>query len=405
LLTVAGVAGSGLIAAFFGESELRGLFAALSLSFVVTALGTTQRSLLTRDMDFRSLELRQMVSSLVAGAIAVVLAVRGAGAWAIIAQQIALAVVSTALLWQLSPWRPSFTFSFTSLRTLGGFGLNVFGTHVIWYLNRNVDTVLIGRFLGSSALGAYVLAYNVMLAPLSRIATPLREVLFPAFSRLQDEPRLLGQGWLRVNRLVAAIVAPSMVGLMIVAEEFVLAVLGERWRDAIPVIQILAWVGLLQSLQQLNASVLQARDQTGTLLRFALVSFAGYIVAFVAGLHWGIVGVAACYAAVNTVLQPLYAALTGRSVGLGLGAYLHSLWGVAQATAMMAVGVLLGKLLLVEQGFPAGARLALLVVLGIALFAPACWWRAPETVAELRRISHRRRRTRASQLEAQPSRP
>jgi O-antigen/teichoic acid export membrane protein len=402
VLTLGGIAASGPIAAFFGEPQLKALFAALSLSFVVTALGTTQRTFLTREMDFRSLELRQMGSSLVAAAIALVLAAEGHGPWAIIGQQIAFAIVSTALLWRLTPWRPAWTFSLKSLRALSGFGMNVFGTHMLWYANRNVSQVLIGRFLGAAPLGAYALAYNVMLAPLSRVVAPVRDVLFPAFSRLQDDPKHLGAAWLRVNRLLAALVLPSMVGVMILAEEFVYAVVGARWRDAIPVIQILAWVGLLQAMQQLNSSVLQARDRTGALLRFAILSSVLQLGAFAVGLQWGIVGVAACYAAVNTFLQPHYTALTARSVGLSLGACIRSTVGVVQATLLMGAVVLVAKLLLIDQGLSAAARFPVLVALGIVVYLPACARRAPEVVHELRRV-RRRRAPSQPVLEAQPS--
>ena len=189
LFMLLGIAASWPIAAFYGEPEVQPLFALLSVSFLVTALGTTQSALLNREMQFRSLELRMMAGTLVGGTAGIVVAAAGGGAWAIIVQQLAIAVTSTLLLWAFSPWRPRFTYSLHSLRSLGGFSLNVFGTRVLFYANRNLDNMLIGRFLGASALGAYAIAYNVMLMPLARIAQPIVEVLFPAMSRIQDDRR------------------------------------------------------------------------------------------------------------------------------------------------------------------------------------------------------------------------
>jgi O-antigen/teichoic acid export membrane protein len=400
--TLLGVAVSGPLAAFYGEPDVKPLFMALSLSFLVTALGTTQAALLNREMEFRSLELRMMAGTVVGGVVGIGAAASGYGAWAIIAQQVAIACASTILLWVFSPWRPSFAFSLASLRRLSGFSANVFGTRVLFYLNRNADNLLIGRFLGSTALGVYAVAYNIMLAPLSRIAQPLVEVLFPAFSRMQDDRERMASVWLRANRLIAAITVPGMLGLIVVAPEFVHVVLGGHWSAAIPVIQILAWVGLLQSLQRLNSSVLQARDRTGVLLRYSVVVVLASLAAFAGGLHWGIVGVAAAYAISSTLVEPYYTWLTARELGLSLLDFVRSLAGVLQAALAMVPVLIAMRALLVDQGFPAGARLAILIALGIAVFAPLCAWRAPEVLAELERVLPRRRRRSQSLVAPRP---
>ena len=384
LFMLLGIAASWPIAAFYGEPEVQPLFAALSVSFLVTALGTTQSALLNREMQFRSLELRMMAGTLVGGTAGIVVAASGGGAWAIIVQQIAIATVSTVLLWAFSPWRPRFTYSRESLRSLGGFSLNVFGTRVLFYANRNLDNLLIGRFLGPASLGAYAIAYNVMLMPLARIAQPIVEVLFPAMSRIQDDRPRMAAMWLRANRMIGAITVPAMVGLIIVAPEFVATLFGEKWAEATPVIQILAWVGLLQSLQRLNSSVLLACDRTATLLRYSIVVLAASVIAFVGGLHWGIVGVATGYAISSTIVEPYYTWLTARVLELRLADFLRSLAGVAQATAGMAAVVLAAKAWLVPTDLPAGVRLLILVALGAAAYLALVAWRAPELRRDVR---------------------
>lgn len=390
VFTLVGLALSGPVAAFYGEPQVQPLFAALSLSFFVTALGTTQTALLNREMDFRSLELRLMGGTTAGAVVGIVLAAGGYGAWAIIGQQLAIAVLSTILLWAFSPWRPRFVFSLSALRSLGGFSANVFGTRLLFYLNRNADNMLIGRFLGSSALGLYAVAYNVMLAPLSRIAGPLVEVLFPAFSKIQTDKKRMASLWLRANRMIATITVPGMLGLMVVAPEFVRVVLGERWDGAVPVIQILAWVGLLQSLQRLNSSVLQAVDRTGVLLRYSVVVVVASLFAFAGGISWGIVGVATAYAISSTIVEPYYTWLTARELGISLWDFARAIAGVAQAALVMVPCVFVTRQLLLAEGVPAGARLVIMVAVGIAVFAPLCIWRAPEVLDELRRLRPRR---------------
>ena len=388
--TFLGIALSWPLAAFYGEPEVQPLFAVMSVSFLVTALGTAHSALLNREMRFKSLELRMMAGTFVGGVVGIAVAYAGYGAWAIIWQQLAIAAVSTAFLWLFSPWRPRFIFSGASLRSLGGFSANVFGTRVLFYMNRKLDHMLIGRFLGASALGAYAVAYNVMLMPLSRIAQPVVEVLFPAMSRIQDDRKRMAAMWLRANRMIGAISIPAMVGLMIVAPEFVATLFGSRWEEAVPVIQILAWVGLLQSLQRLNSSVLQACDRTGTLLRYSIVVLLASVVAFVGGLHWGIVGVATGYAISSTLVEPYYAWITARVLDVPLADYARSLAGVAQATAGMAAVVLAAKVWLVSPELAAGLRLAIFVALGLGSYGLLAAWRAPELRADVRGLRRER---------------
>ena len=164
--SVAGILLAGPIADLYGEPQVRWLFVALSFTFVLTSVGTTQAALLSRDLDFRRLELRLMGGALVGAVVGIVLAVRGYGPWAIIGQQVAAAVVSTGLIWFSSPWRPRFVFSRSSLNDLGQFGANVFSSRILFYVNRNADNMLVGRYLGAASLGAYTIAYNLMLAAL-----------------------------------------------------------------------------------------------------------------------------------------------------------------------------------------------------------------------------------------------
>jgi O-antigen/teichoic acid export membrane protein len=385
-----GVGLSGVLADFYGEPRVQPLFAVLSVVFLVSSIESTQVALLTRELNFRSVEIRRIASAVSAATVGLTAAAYGGGAWAIIAYQLTGAVVSMTLVWTLSPWRPRFVYSLASLRRLGAYSSKVLSWDLLFYLNRNADNVLIGRFLGPSALGVYAFAYNIMLYPLARIASPIRAVLFPAFARMQDDRARVASTWIRANRVIAAFAMPALFGMTVVAPDFVSVVLGERWSDAVPIIQILAWVGLIQALQRLNGSVLQACDRAGLLLLFSMLVFVTSLVAFVIGLQWGIVGVAVGYAVASAFLQPFYMWLTARTVGVGLWAAVRSLSGVLQASLLMLAAVLAARLLLVEQAVPAAIRLPVVVGVAILVYVPACIWRAPEVLAEVRALRGRR---------------
>ena len=111
-------------------------------------------------------------------------------------------------------------------------------------------------------------------------------MFFQAFSRIR-EPRRIGELWLRALPLVAAIVMPAMLGLIAVAPDFIGVLFGERWHEAVPVVQILAGVGNVQALQALNYGILQSIGRTATLFRYTVFASVLAIVSFIAGLPGG----------------------------------------------------------------------------------------------------------------------
>jgi PST family polysaccharide transporter len=175
----------------------------------------------------------------------------------------------------------------------------------------------------------------------------------------------------------------------VIAPDAVNVIFGDRWSEAEPVVQILAWVGMLFALQGLNSIVLQAVDRTRTLFLYALISFAAGLVSFVIGLTWGIVGVAACFAVASTLVQPLYLRVTARSLGIGVRDFGRAVWGVFQASVAVGVCVLLVRQLLMYAGVGTLPRLLICTAVAVAVYVPIGAWRAPDVVDELRRFQRR----------------
>jgi O-antigen/teichoic acid export membrane protein len=386
VFTAVAAALSPVIAAFYGEPKVASLCAVFSLVFIITSLGATQEALLVRDMRFRGLETRNMVASLAGAVVGITVALNDGGPWAIIAQQLAEASCGAVVLWFASPWRPRLRGSRESLRRLWAFSGWLVGHRLLYYVHRNADNILIGRFVGASALGAYTIAYNVMLVPFSRIAGPIQRVLWPAFAEMQDDPERIVAGWIRVTRILGAIAIPALAGLVVVAPDFIDVVLGERWHEAAPLVQALAWVGVLQAIQVLNVDILQARGRTSLLFRYMLGFTIAHVIAFLIGLHWGVLGVAIAYAVSSTLVEPVLTYLTARELRVSPWLVPRALLGVAQATVLMVAAVVGVRLLLIDAGAGQLARLVLCVAAGALTYALAAWWRVPELRTEARAV-------------------
>jgi O-antigen/teichoic acid export membrane protein len=392
VLTFAGVALSWPIADLYGEPEVQPLFAVLSLAFLFTAPGIVQGALLAREMKFRSLEIRTIVATAASCAVGIGMALAGAGPWAIIGQHLVITSVSTALLWRASAWRPQAIFSIESLRSMAAYTSNVFGTRVLIWASINLDNFLVGKFAGAGALGAYSIAFNLMSTPLKRIASPLTSVLFPAFSRMRD-PERIGPAWLRAVGVMAAITVPITLGVIPVAPELIGVLFGDEWDAAIPLLQILAGVGLIHSLAALNDGVLQALDRTGILFRFTAFLSIVSVAAFAVAVQSSVEAVAWAYLAVTILFQPVLLWFTAREAHQPVSAWFRSVSGVFQAGVVMTGAVVATRLLLDDSALPDGLKLLIFIAVGAAVYLPLVVWRAPDVVAEAREAWRRRRAT------------
>ncbi len=385
------VALSGEVAAFFGQAQVRVLVIVLSVGFPLGALSATQSALLNRQLAYRSLELRQIFGVLVGAVVAIVVAVRGYGVWAIVANFLATNATSTVLLWYFSSWRPHFRFSRASLLSMGGFGMKLTGTRILHYANLNTDNTLVGRFLGAPALGTYGLAYNVMFTPMTRINLPIYAVITPALSRMQHDPPRLRSAWLRSKRLSAALLAPAFLAIIVVAPDFVRVVFGSKWDAAVPVVRLLCVAGLAHSLVALNSTILQAQGEAGWVLRVMLLTSAVTLSAFAAGLPWGIVGVAGFFAGAKWLLVVPDTWITTRKAGVPFWAALTAA-GATLPFGIVAAAAAYGlRVVLVHAGAPPILRLLAAAATVFVLYAGLVFVGLPSLVAEVKRVLGQRR--------------
>lgn len=375
------------VASFYHAPRLRWMFIAVATGFITTALSSTQASLLWRRMDFRALEIRAMLSTIAAAAVGIGAAAAGLGTWSLILQANALAVTSMLAVWLLSPWKPRLVFSRESLRRIAGFSSNVLFGRFLDYGDRNADNLLVGRYLGSDALGIYTIGYSVIIIPFSRLVDPIRNLITPALAALQRDLDAMRAVYLRGVRAVASLVFPAMAGVIVVCPDFVTVVLGDRWKPATTIIQVLAWVGLIQSVSFLTGSVYQSCNRSDLLLKVNAVAFVLDLGSFIVGLHWGVRGVAIAYALMNTVvITPFRLVVVSRLLRYRLRSLASELRGITEATLFMAASTLAVRQLVDVHGVGAAPRLALCVVVGFVAYAVACRWREPRVFDELKRL-------------------
>jgi len=207
------------IAGFYQRPELVPIVNVLSLNFLISAAAVVQQSLLMRAMDFRSLMIRDIAATVLSGTLGIVFALQNYGVWSLVAQMLAWAVFNNVFLWSASSWRPRLLFSKKAMRDLMGFSLNMTGFQIVNYFARNVDQLLIGRFLGAQPLGYYALAYKLMLFPLQNISWVITRVMFPAFSKIQGDLPRVAENYAKMLKYVSLATFPLMMFFFVVAPD------------------------------------------------------------------------------------------------------------------------------------------------------------------------------------------
>lgn len=336
LMSALFLAGAPLVARTFGQPELTPLSRAIASLFLINSFGVVHYTMLTRELEFKRVARSETIAAWVGGLAAIAAAWAGAGAWAIVAQSLATAAAGSVVVWRICPWRPKALFDVSAVRDLLGFSTNFFLSSSATYWVRNVDNLLVGAFLGPHQLGLYTRAYAVMLFPLNRIARVLSRVMLPSLSIIQEERGRVRSVFLRMTRVVAMATFPLMLVVAACAEDFVGTIFGANWGEMVPVLRVLAWVGLVQSVSVLQASLFYSQDQTGLRLRVQLPLHALEIAGIVFGLRYGIMGVALGYGAACMVTAPLGILYAGRLVGLGLFEFAANLSGIFACAAAAA---------------------------------------------------------------------
>jgi O-antigen/teichoic acid export membrane protein len=196
----------------------------------------------------------------------------------------------------------------------------------------------------------------------------------------------MASAWLRVNRLIAVVFVPALLGLAVVSSDFVTVVLGRKWESATPLLQILALGIIAQAVSALGLEVLKALGRVNTLFRFTVLETIAFLVGIVAGLPWGAVGVAAAYTLVNIPSRAYFLWLTTDALGVPFGRFLGTLSGVAQASLAMLACTLAVRTLLASVSMAPWLRLTLVIAVGVAVYVPMCVWRVPAVRAELGRL-------------------
>lgn len=339
MLCIISILVSPFIADFFQEKLVRWLIVVISVGLILGPLSVVQRTLFEKNLNFKKITIAEICDTLVSGLISIFLAMNGYGVWSLVYGGLSGNFISVFILWGLSSWRPSLKFSFAHFKELFGFGSHVMGSRVLNYIDSNTDYLVIGKLLGTSALGYYTLAYNLITFPLFKISLLVTRVTFPAFSIIQDDNKTLQKGYLKVVRYISLITFPMLAGMFVVAPEFVVVIYGSKWMPMILPLQVLCLAGALKSVGTTVGTILLSKGRADIQFKWNILTAIVLTIAVIIGANYGIVGVAAAVTIVESFLFLIVQKITNKLIDLSMYNYLKAIYPAIIGSITLIIGV------------------------------------------------------------------
>lgn len=275
------------IARFYESTQITSLVRWLSFGFIINSLNLVQQTLLRKNLEFKKITVRAVVAQTVSGTLAVLLAYRGWGVYALVVQNLAGAALGTLLLWQVAGWRPKWEFSWREVKKLSGFSVYVFLNHVTTKIATQVDTLVVGKVFQATTLGLYSRAASLNSLVTSFSSTSISRVSFPLLSRLQDDPVRFNRVYFKLLEMVAFASFGLSGALIFAGADIITLLFGENWTASIFIFRVLVLKSFTYPVSLLIVSVFWAGGKSKESFWFSNIGKAIGLLPLVVAVGWG----------------------------------------------------------------------------------------------------------------------
>jgi PST family polysaccharide transporter len=317
-LTIIIAASSPLAAWFYNTPALLEVMLSLSIIFTISGFSVQHSALLKRQMRFYSIAKIRVTSLLLGIIVAILASYFGLGYWALVLNTLTNVTANTLGFWYACKWVPTAPQRSIKVSSMVKFGADLVGFDVVNYFARNLDNILIGKFWGASVLGLYSKAYQLLMMPITNLRGPANSVAIPALSRLQNDPEMFKNYYLKYVSLLAFISMPLVAFMFICTEQLISILLGNQWIEASKLFKILAIAAFIQPVSSTFGVVLVSKGKSRLYLKIGVFNSFICCLSFIAGLPWGAEGIAIGYIFANylTIIPILHYSFKDTSINI-----------------------------------------------------------------------------------------
>ena len=311
------VALSPLLARYYELAIISKIAPVLFLLLPLNALGIIQNTKLSREFRFGVLSRINFVASLVAGVLAIVVALCGGGVWALVAQRLSVVAVKSLLLWWRGDWRGEGNFNSVAWRTMAPFSFRLMSTDIVSAVYNNVAQLFIGKVYSADTLGYFNQAQKIKDLPVQSAVLSVQTVTYPALAKIKDDAEKFAESFRKVLLINIFVMAPLAVGTSAVARPLFEVLLGERWLPTVPYFEVIALAGVFYPLSMVAYNVLKVHSNGAIIFRLELFKKA-IMTAVLAltipqstmAIAWGLVAMTLVEFVVNFAATRRYTALS-----------------------------------------------------------------------------------------------
>ena len=358
------------IANFYHQPILTSLTRLMALDVVINSFGIVQTMLLTKEIDFKTQLKVGVISTVISGGFAVVMAMQGFGVLSLAAQVLIGDVLRVILLWMFHSWRPSAVFSLSSLRELLPYGSRMFASGLLNSIFTEIYSLVIGRVYAPAALGLFTRARQMQQLPVDNLCNIVGRVSFPVFASIQHDKALLKRGIRKAARGLVMINFPLMIGLAVVARPLVLVLLTKKWEACVPYIQLLCVSGALFPLSLIHLNALAAQGRSDLFLRLEVIKKIVLVISVAITFRYGVKALLIGEIVVSTISCGLNSYYSTLLIGYSWREQILDLLPYLGISALMGVSVWVAGGLVPWGGY--FGQLAAEVATGMIVYCLGC---------------------------------
>lgn len=325
-----------IIADFYKTPALIDITRVIGLNIIITSLSIVQRSRLTIELDFKTLAKVNIVAVILSGTVGIYLAYNGFGVWSLVYRQLLSSILSVILLWYFSRWKPSLFFSFDSFKKLFGYGSKILASSIYSQVFQNLYDIAIGKVYSASNLGFFTQAKLLADVSSGTVTSILQQVSFPILAALQEDKERMISVYRRLIKMTAFLIFPIMTILAVLAKPFILFMLGEKWLQTVPLLQLLCFSRVLYPISGLNLNILNANGRSDLFLKVDLSKAPLTILVLFITIPISVKAMVIGQVITTFISYFINAYLPGKLYGYGAFSQLKDLWPIVLATAITA---------------------------------------------------------------------
>jgi lipopolysaccharide exporter len=363
-------------AVFYNEPRLTAIMQVLAIGTFIRGFTNVGVVAFQKEMQFGNEFKFVMSKRIITFVVTITLAVLWKDYWALVVGTVAATSLGVVISYLSQQYRPRLCLA--AWRELFHFSKWMLAINLLNFLHHRSVDFIIGKISGTRVLGLYNIAYEISNLATTEMVAPITRATFPGYVKLAGNMPALRAEFLNVSSMIALIAVPIGVGIAATSDLIVGLVLGPQWVDASPLIAILAFYGVIQSLQSNAGAVFLAMGKTRATARILALYVAVLIPALIWGAHRnGSLGVAIATLAVGVAMAPVNLDRVFRVTDLRTLDYIKAVWRPLAAALVMYYAVDFVHKLWPTQSFIDQAQMALACatvgVITYALFILGLW--------------------------------